>query len=364
MRVLFLTIEALESREGEPYSKTASTRWGAIYPARWLAARGHQTRVLSLSDEPYATVRDAVREADRVVLGKFFRMPEDTGPFQVQVDYFLRLFADRGDPRPFAIPVLGDDVFESPHFHRFAREAEPWISVWYAASGEIRARLAALSARPVEEVPECYEMSRNDPVAPRKPAFSRLRRLFARAGASAEAGRLRMVWFGHDSNIQGLRQSLTDLYEFGKEVPLFLRCLGPAGFGMEALAALPEVTAPHAPLRMVFEPWTLAGCDAALRDGELVLIPYDLSDRTKTVKSNNRLIASLRAGRLALASPIPAMKSLEQFAWVGHPLSAGLRWALDHPEAVLARVAEGQRYVEAHHSPEAITGHWERLLAD
>jgi len=71
-----------------------------------------------------------------------------------------------------------------------------------------------------------------------------------------------------------------------------------------------------------------------------------------------RLSAALHAGRFPVCHPSPYYGALGEFAWVGDDLAEGIRWALSHPEEVLARLDRAQDYVGRVHAPAAVARGW------
>jgi hypothetical protein len=100
----------------------------------------------------------------------------------------------------------------------------------------------------------------------------------------------------------------------------------------------------------------------AIARSDFVVLPQEHGTPWGRVKSHNRLVETIRGGRLAIASPIPSYLELADYAWVGEPLGAGLRWALQHPDDATRRVVRGQAYVAERFSPEAIGAKWARAL--
>jgi glycosyltransferase involved in cell wall biosynthesis len=109
-------------------------------------------------------------------------------------------------------------------------------------------------------------------------------------------------------------------------------------------------------------PWSLDTMAAELARADLVLLPQDAMSAWGRVKSHNRLVEALRAGRFAIASPIPSYLELADYAWVGTDLAAGIEWALRHPDEVQDRLAAGQAYVAERFAPAVIGAKWAELL--
>jgi hypothetical protein len=108
--------------------------------------------------------------------------------------------------------------------------------------------------------------------------------------------------------------------------------------------------------------WSLDAARRSIEDADIVVLPQDAGSAWGRVKSHNRLVETIRAGRFAVASPVPAYLELAEFAWVGEDLASGAEWALTHPADVQARIAAGQAYVAKRFSPERIGALWARAL--
>lgn len=119
----------------------------------------------------------------------------------------------------------------------------------------------------------------------------------------------------------------------------------------------------HPSVATTFMPWSLEATWQAIEASDLVILPQDHGDRWGRVKSHNRLVESIRCGRLAIASPIPSYLELADYACVGEDLGQGVAWALANPEAALARLRAGQDHVSGRFAPARIADAWAALLA-
>ncbi|HEY4659525.1 MAG TPA: hypothetical protein VIH11_08455, partial [Gemmatimonadaceae bacterium] len=176
----------------------------------------------------------------------------------------------------------------------------------------------------------------------------------------------RLCWFGNLGKPNfGLLESAVlavaaRLAARVRTIELALVC-GPAG---ERFATdLQEKTrAVHAGLGLRHVPWSPEAMAVALAAADIVLLPQETGREWGRAKSHNRAVETLRAGRFAVASPIPAYLELAEFLWVGEDLAAGVSWALDHPGQAEARIAAGQRYVEQRFAPDIIAQRWATVL--
>jgi hypothetical protein len=188
--------------------------------------------------------------------------------------------------------------------------------------------------------------------------------LEARPVRTRSSAALALCWFGNlgAPNADGLREALVQL----------ARDAGPRGARIELVAAeqsrplglaiAAAVGAARPGWSVEYVPWSPAAVERAIARSDFVLLPQEHDTAWGRVKSHNRLVQAIRCGRLALASPIRSYLELSDYAWVGEPLGAGLRWALDHPKDAASRVQRGQVYVAERFSPAAIGAKWAQTL--
>lgn len=186
----------------------------------------------------------------------------------------------------------------------------------------------------------------------------------ARPVRAWSAGPVRLVWFGAlgTVNIALIERELETLATALPDLPIRVELVGPsvAQQAVQAIAARLAGAFPR--FSVIFTAWSLAATDAAIERADFVWLPQEHQAAWGRVKSHNRLVSAIRGGRLAIASPIPSYQELAAYAWIGEPLSAGLRWALANPQEATQRVREGQRYVEQRFSPETIGRRWAEVL--
>ena len=183
----------------------------------------------------------------------------------------------------------------------------------------------------------------------------------ARNPEFAPAGRLRLLWFGHHLNLRYLDMWLEGLVRFARELPCRLTIVSEAGAGAEQVTQ--QVEARFGPaLEARFIEWSLDAMAGALRRTDLVLIPSDPSDTLKAGVSANRIAESLRAGRFAIASPVPSYQAFAEAAWLGQDVSEGIRWALANRIEVRTRIRRGQALVAEKFAPDRIGAQWRKLL--
>jgi glycosyltransferase involved in cell wall biosynthesis len=173
---------------------------------------------------------------------------------------------------------------------------------------------------------------------------------------------LRVLWFGHPTNLQPLLQLIAPLDALRDH----------ADFTLEIVAGLPpqqlnqlRSQLRHWPRRyaITLTPWNgQASVFEALRRSQVAVIPIDRQG-PKAAVSNNRLTEALWAGCFVVASPVASYLPFREASWLGEDLVEGLRWVIDNPEKLQAMVATGNEQIAAGFTPEAIAQQWQQALS-
>ncbi len=182
----------------------------------------------------------------------------------------------------------------------------------------------------------------------------------------APGARLRLAWFGNigPMHVDGLARALRQALQAIPDRAVRLELVTGADSGELVERVRDGISGAHPDLEFVFTHWSVQATQQAITDADVVLLPQDTASGWGAVKSHNRLVETLRAGRLAIASPIASYVELAAYAVVGDDLGAGLRWAIDHPEECVARIAAGQRYIATRFAPEVVAAKWRDALLD
>lgn len=184
------------------------------------------------------------------------------------------------------------------------------------------------------------------------------------AARAPQSAPLRLLWFGNFGSplypfISGaLGTTVQALRDLDVEVEFV------AHESTESLAArLGDALRSQRPgLRFRFSAWSPDATPAAIDRCDIVLLPQEHKRDYGRAKSANRLVAAIRGGRIAVASPIPAYEELARFSCVGEDLAAGVRWAIRNTNEARSRVIEGQKYVAERFSPQTVGKRWLEVL--
>jgi hypothetical protein len=314
MKVVWVSFAPLEKTPRGLTAKLASARYRMLIPASVLEG----SKVTHLPPGANRrTLMERFRGADAVVLGKFFS--GDAGQALDLVaslkDAGVPVLADYSDDH-FSKPVLGDA------YCALANTVDRVV----ASTPGLAEVIARYSSTPVSVVTDPVEGTQGEPRAP--------------AGQP-----LRLLWFGHPTNLDTLQYALPALHGLAVSVTLVTA----PGTGAEQLGAR-------------FRPWSVQAVFDELRQCDAVIIPSNPHDPRKAVKSPNRFTESLWAGRFVLAHPLPAYQELADCGWVGEDLAEGARWLAAHGEEALQRVRRGQQVVAERFSPRAVGAAWRAAI--
>lgn len=356
MKIGWVLRVPVEQRDGRAWSPMAGIRMRTLLPAEELAALGAETILVQL---PLSGVLDAdaaaqLQSCDAVVFAPVAPAPgqsiDDAAPAVFELIAHLKRNSVR------TIADIHDDHFEVEgriaYFTGLVRNVDA-VFVNSPAMAELVARY---SQQPVRVIADPYEG------APDEPRFAPVAgmRLLDRV-LPWRAARLQLAWFGHQSNRQPAFDLAQALAARKLRWPLDFALVSRAGFGIDEFCA----TFNHyhgSRCRTRFIEWSPAATQGALAQCDLAVIPVDPALRKSGVKSANRLVEILRAGRFALAHPVASYAEFADYAWIGEDIAAGIEWAMRHRDEVDARIRAGQRYVEEKFSPRAIGMQWRDAL--
>jgi hypothetical protein len=161
----------------------------------------------------------------------------------------------------------------------------------------------------------------------------------------APEGALKLLWFGHPTNIQ----PLLDLWPKLKGYKVMVMSDPSLKISQDTGGTIPIV------------PWSPENIDTALNQCDAVIIPSAMGERQK-VKSPNRLVEAVRKGKYVLADPLPSYQAFDKWMWIGD-IEKGLALLESQDKDVIeGRIRDTQAYIRENHSPELIGKQWEEVL--
>lgn len=329
-RICWITFSTLEKRGDVFYSPFASTRYRVLIPARWLDARGYSQSIVS-AEHPDAALA-AAKNADVVIFSKSNQVSNEE-ILAAARHAGAKVIVDSCDYKFGSHP-------KQAHYREMIARADGLV----ANTQEMDAAIRAETNRESVIIGDPYEGPKGEPEWKWRP------------GRRVEA-----LWFGHPTNLDTLEVLLPQLALRKADVALSVRICTQAKAGLEENCRRFSRMYGNR-VKVYFVPWSVEQVWKELRETDLVLLPSRVGMEKKDVKSPNRLVESIWAGRFALASALPAYQPFAEWIPLGDDFCAGLDWVLSHQSEIVPRIRAAQDYVAAHYSPEVIGKQWEALI--
>ncbi|MDP1683391.1 MAG: hypothetical protein Q8L39_16665 [Burkholderiales bacterium] len=329
-RICWITFSTLEKRGDVFYSPFASTRYRVLIPARWLEARGYSQSIVS-AEQPEAAM-SAAMNADVIIFSKS-NQPSNEEILAAAQRAGAKVIVDLCDYK-FDMKQKGD------HDRAMLARADALV----ANTQEMAAAISDETGREAAVIGDPYEGPKG--VAEWK----------WRPGRRIEA-----LWFGHPVNLDTLEVLLSQLAVRKAEVALSVRICTRPRVGLEEECRIFNRQVGNR-VKVYIVPWSVEQVWKELRETDMVLLPSRVGMEKKDVKSPNRLVESVWAGRFALASALPAYQPFAEWIPLGDDFCANLDWVMSHQSEIVPRIHAAQDFVAAHYSPEVIGKQWEAVI--
>lgn len=211
------------------------------------------------------------------------------------------------------------------HYRRMIAEADCVITPTFSMAEIIKKETGIQAV----VIPETYELPEKEPCF--KPD-----------------GKLKLLWFGHPSNLQDLINILPDLDDH--ELRICTAMIKPWPGKLDGYQVLP---------------YTADNILSALDWCDAVIIPSSCDERKK-VKSANRLMESVRRGKFVVAADLPSYREYDAFMRIYEPhegIEKELCWLQEQTsEEIEGRIHDAQEYIKTFYAPEVIGRKWEQIL--
>ena len=331
MKILYVCYGALEQGPRGLTSQMASMRYRALLPARELQRLGHEVRIVVSGEGAWSASEVENLRCDVAVVSKSFNAATE--------ELALRL-RERG--ARIVVDVCDFHYGHREHGAHFERLIA--LGDTLVASSERMAEvLRQRSGRDSTVISDPVEGVRRAPAFAPRPPF------------------LRLLWFGNVVSAMSLAERVGELHELGANRPARLAVMTAPAPQVLQLVERINGDAAKGRVRAVFAEWSEAALGAALMGNDAVWLTSGDGER-ESVKSPNRLLEGLWAGRLVVADPVPSYQPFAGYAKIGTGLARGLLEALEDPPMTLARLIAGQASVERDHAPAVIGQRWAEAL--
>ncbi len=338
-------------------SPLASNRYRVIAPARQLEQEGHTTRFLPMSHWSGYAAGDEL--PDVCVIGKL--LPgKDPSRFVHISQQLLGGAANAAAQGVVVVGDISDDHFDNPQVGAYWRALVSQTDICTTGADVLAQTIREHTTKPVVTV--------GDPLSsPEGQArvFQRRARISGWVqkilSGNQAPQRLKLVWYGNAGNWTAMRQWAETLPGFARVQPLLVWIVTrPDPAIQRYIESFNLKNRPWALMELV--PWEEATQWSTVADADVVLIPSDVTAKTKAAKSANRLTDALHAGRYVVASPIPAYEAYRPYVSLTEDPATALRDYLADPRAALKRIEEGQVAARTRCSTSQIASEWMRAF--
>jgi hypothetical protein len=347
-RVAWISFAPLTKTPWGLTSDLASVRYRLILPAAALQGEGWASRVTYLG--PQANQRTLLARfegCDAVVLGKVWASLSILSDLSKRVVELLTTLQARGTR---VIADFCDDHFVHPEIGPVLRAGLGVADTAVASTPGIASVLREYSSGPIHVVTDPVEGPRRDAVV----------RDLETTPASPTSP-LRLLWYGHFSNLRSLELGISQLERFKAGHPIRLTVIS-AGREAETLARNVDAAWSSSGSGCAFVQWTSGRVFSELAACNAVVIPSNPYDPRKWSKSPNRFAEAVWGGRFTVAHPLPAYQELAPYGCVGEDLAEGLLWYAKNAAAAQERIRRGQAEMQERFAPEAVGRRWREII--
>ncbi len=327
--IVWITAGTLDTSQGYVNSNFASTRYRVLIPAANLGVHGWKSQIVNEDDlVNHGWDKLNLNSGDTVIVSKSLN-PALIKALQQAKAKGCRVIVD-----------FCDNHFERPakigqHQNNLLRLAD----VVTTCSPQLKQIIESKSKATVKHITDSFEGQK-------------------KTATFSVATPANLLWFGNQINFDTLYPLLDALRIYSKKTPINLNIVTLIPDGESVAKTLSQEK-----LTVQYTPWSQQNLTTAMQNCDMVVIPT-LKNENKSVKSPNRIIEPLWAGKYVVAGNLPAYEPFAPFAGIGDDLIAGIEWAMNHPQEVLDRIKAGQAYIAANHTPKFIGEQWHEVLTE
>lgn len=351
-------VDGVEGSETEGWkSSLASNRYRVLAPREVLIGKDHTVTLLDAST--WSAHLQTIDRADVVVVGKIAPGGDAATVKQLSGHVLAQLNIAR-EHGVRVVADFNDDHFDRPLVGSYWRSLARCVDLCVVGSDAMAARMQAMTSAPLRVIP--------DPVL----SATAAPRIFAAGGwkdalqsslFKRQSARLRLLWFGNLNNWPMVLPWAESLVPLARSQPWQLDVVTqPHPSVLSDVERFNQRYGDQAVLRLT--EWSDAVQNELLSSAHVVLLPSNVDDGTKSVKTANRLTDALNAGCYVVASPLPSYVPFATWCALTESPLLELRSYLRDPKAALDRVRAGQGALEALVGKLTIGSRWADALAD
>lgn len=359
MQIHWIVDGITKDSKHEFLSNIASHRYRCILPASGLKQLGFNIRFINSSE----WLRHPPPLPQAVIVAKQLPINQDLPLFIEKTNKLLnqiKVVQQQGIP---VFADVNDDHFSSPHqgIANYWQNLVKVVDSIIVGSTFMAERVRQFTNTPITVIGDPLESPRGEIKIFNKlsKVQSILQNTLLPKGWLQQ--RLVIAWYGNSVNWHDLQNALPSISTLGRQQPFTLKIITTPTRDIQTYVN--GYNAQDNPAsRLELLPWNQDTVWQDVSDAHLVIIPSNINDNKKIVKTANRLIEALNLGRFVIANPVPAYLEYQNYAWVGDNLLDGIEWAISNPQQVEQKVRDGQTLIAPKNSVQAISLIWQTTL--
>ncbi len=330
MNVTWVIHKSLEMVNGKYSSELASIRYRCLIPAYAMTKLGHNINVI-VADRPSIEHAAEIEAADIIILSKLL-YKNVTSMVENAKRQGKKIIVDFCDS-PFSVPEQME----------YLDKILDLVDVVTISTSHMAKIASQYTSKPILSVADPYEGQKG--IATFSPKSS-----------------LNLLWYGHSANLDTIETFIPLLLNANLSMPVNFRII---------TSEIPEIksaiedfnSAQNNNLSLSFTPWSVDAVFEALQQTDIIVIPSN-NDESKLLKSPNRLVEALWAGRMVVAHPLPSYLEFSDWAVLNTDIITGISWCLEHPDEITPRLILGQQYIKKNYNPKLVAEAWTQVCTE
>lgn len=331
MRILWF-VSNTENIDAELTSNVPSVRLRCLIPARTMAALMPHWSIETVDLRKISTADySQLIPADIAIFGKVFYSYPDL--YEFLSEHNIPMVMD-----------LCDDIFNRDHLNKPYQLLASYCGNTVASCPTLAEQYLQYSGKTATVIYDAVEGSLRAPSA----------------NKSIDPDTIHCLWYGipHNLNflhfalpklsqLQGIKLKITVLTQIDDEIKDWYR------------SAKNDY---QDRITLEVKQWNLEDHFQQLQRCDVVLVP-SMEGEEFRVKTANRIITALWAGKPCIAYPLPSYQDFKEYAILNPSMADGIRHLLTlTPQQLAAKISAGQEYIKNHYSTEQISQHWINLI--
>ena len=173
---------------------------------------------------------------------------------------------------------------------------------------------------------------------------------------------IEILWFGSHMNWKYMKNILTDTWRILEPHGKYTFNVLAANIAIDVIKNNLIKSNPPRNVQIRIIPWSNKDqpnqLQMVLENSDIVLVPSDPDDPAKQGVSHNRVVDAVRAGCIAIASPMPSYKEIEKVALIGDNIPKMLRKVIDNYDSFSANISQSREAVLERFSPDLNAKKW------